>query len=446
MLEAWERFVSGDDHVRGVRPEVVVSWHRCREKYRVDPHLTEAPAAPAEVDHSLEHDVIFTELGGLAVSAAREVEGRSGIVTVADAGGRILATWGDQATLARADESRLAPWFCWSECAVGTNGMGTALEAHGPVLVSGAEHWCEAFHNWVCAGVAVRDVVTREPIAVLNVSCWRTPLPASAAGWLANAVTRTHYTLKRRARDSGTELVAAFTQARGHFGKALAAVDTAGKVVIADERAGVLMGVPSATPAVDPTVRWNPGLPDLIGAARYASKQASRNPDWIGSTQVFTHLAEEPMSISIRPVFLCGHLVGSLIVFGTSDGERVATAEAPPGPGTPARRLVGMRENRMVLLHAAEVSFAESDGNDVWLATDHGRLRAAAPGMDKLAAELTDAGFLRVHRRYVVNLDRVREVERGGKGELLLIMDGRVAETVPVSRRNAVTVRRALGI
>jgi hypothetical protein len=443
VLDAWERFVRGDDHVRGVRPEVVISWHRCREKYRVDPHLTEAPAAHAEVDHTLEHDVIFTELGGLAVTAAREVEGLSGIVTVADAGGRILATWGDHATLARANDAHLAPWYSWSECAVGTNGMGTALEAHGPVLVSGAEHWCEAFHNWVCAGVAVRDVVTREPIAVLNVSCWRTPLPGSAAGWLANAVTRTHCTLKRRARNSGTELVAAFTQAKGHFGTALAAVDTAGKVVIADEQAGVLMGVPASTPAVDPSVRWNPGLPDLIGAARYASRQAAHNPDWVGSTQVFTHLAEEPMSISIRPVFLCGHLIGSLIAFGVSDGERLAPTEAPPPSRT---RLVGMRENRMVLLRSSEVCFAESDGNDVWLATDQGRLRAATQGMDKLAAELAEAGFLRVHRQYVVNLDRVREVERGFKGELLLIMDDQAAAMVPVSRRNAATVRRALGI
>ena len=413
---------------------------------RVDPHLTVAPAAPAESDHSLEHDVIFTELGGLAVSAAREVEGLNGIVTVADAGGRILATWGDPVTLTRANDAHLAPWFCWSECAVGTNGMGTALEAHGPVMVSGPEHWCEAFHNWVCAGVAVRDVVTREPIAVLDVSCWRSPLPASAGGWLANAVTRTHCTLKRRARDSGTELVAAFTLAKGHFGKALAAVDTAGKVVIADERAGVLMGVPAATPAVDPTVRWNPGLPDLIGAARYAGKQAARNPDWTGSTQFFTHLAEEPMSISFRPVFLCGHLVGSLIAFGAAEGEHLGPAEVPAHPPAPVCRLVGMRENRIVLLRSSEVAFAESDGNDVWLATDHGRLRAATQGMDKVAAELTEAGFLRVHRRYMVNLDRVREVERGLKGELLLIMDGREPETVPVSRRNAATLRRALGI
>ena len=57
--------------------------------------------------------------------------------------------------------------------------------------------------------------------------------------------------------------------------------------------------------------------------------------------------------------------------------------------------------------------------------------------MDKLDAELIDPGFLRVHRRYVVNLNRIREIERGCKGEMLLIMDGETEDMVPVSRRNA---------
>jgi DNA-binding LytR/AlgR family response regulator len=105
-----------------------------------------------------------------------------------------------------------------------------------------------------------------------------------------------------------------------------------------------------------------------------------------------------------------------------------------------------MRDNRMVLLRPSEVSFAESEGNDVWLSTDHGRLRAAAQSLDKLDSELADVGFLRVHRRYVVNLSRVREIERGLKGELILVMDDRTNELVPVSRRNAPTVRRALDI
>jgi DNA-binding LytR/AlgR family response regulator len=46
----------------------------------------------------------------------------------------------------------------------------------------------------------------------------------------------------------------------------------------------------------------------------------------------------------------------------------------------------------------------------------------------------------------VVNLGRIREVERGPKGELSLVMDDRADEVVPVSRRNAPAVRRALGI
>ncbi|HZZ46714.1 MAG TPA: LytTR family transcriptional regulator DNA-binding domain-containing protein [Pseudonocardia sp.] len=446
VLAAWERFVQGEDQVPGVRPEVAISWHRCREQYRVDPHLTEAPVAVAETEHTLEHDVVLAELGFRAATIAHEVGSLGGIVTVTDATGRILAEWGDPTTVAKATAANMAPWFSWSECATGTNGMGTALEAHGPVLIRGAEHWCQAFHSWVCAGVAVRDVVSREPIAVLNISSWRSQLPASAGSWLANAVTKTQCVLRKRARDSGAELVAAYSHARARSSVAIAAVDTAGKVVIADEMASVLMGVPASTPAVDPTVRWNPRLPELIGAARYACKQAAHNPDWVGSTQVFTHLADEPTSISIRPVFVSGSLIGNLVFFGSADGDQLPRADGTGNSRVHPRRLVAVRDNRMVLLHLPEVSYAESDGNDVWLSTDEERLRAASPGLDKLETELAAAGFLRVHRRYVVNLSRIREIERGLKGELSLVMDDRANTMVPVSRRNAPAVRRALDI
>ncbi|MEV4603448.1 LytTR family transcriptional regulator DNA-binding domain-containing protein [Amycolatopsis sp. NPDC049253] len=446
VFAAWERFVQGEDQVPGVRPVVAISWHRCRERYRVDPQMTEAPVAIAERSHTPEHDVVFAELGFRAASVAREMAGLPGVVTVTDAAGRILGSWGDQGTLARAADLNLAPWFSWSECAAGTNGMGTALEAHGPVLISGAEHWCQAFHSWVGAGIAVRDVVTGEPIGGLNLSCWRSQLPPCAGGWLANAVAKTQSALKRRARDSGAELVAAYTQASARSHTPLAAVDTAGKAVIADDTASVLMGVPASTPAVDSTLRWNPGLPELIAAARHASKQAAHNPDWVGSTQIFTHLADEPAAISIRPVFSSAQLIGHLVSFGVSDGVQLPQAEVSASPRLRPRRVVGMRDSRMVLLHLPEVSFAESEGNDVWLSTAQGRLRAASQSLDKLDTELAEAGFLRVHRRYVVNLSRIREIERGHKGELRLVMDDGANAMVPVSRRNAPAVRRALDL
>src|ERR687884_2249741 len=300
---ARERFLAGDDRVRGVRPEVATSWYRCREQYHVDPSLHKAPPASAQdegsAEHTLDHEIVFTQLGSVAASIANEVENVGGVVAVTDGAGRILTVQGDKETLRRARDSNMAPWSCWSEWATGTNGMGTALEAPGPVLISGPEHWCTGFHEWVCAGVAVRDAVTQDPVAVLDVSAWRAHLPPQAAGWLSKAVSGARAILRQRARDSGAELPAAFTQTRARSGQALAALDASGKVVIADEEASLFLGVPARVPALDPAVRWRPGL-DLGHLARHATKQARLDRGWVGSTQIATELSSEPCRITLR--------------------------------------------------------------------------------------------------------------------------------------------------
>src|ERR1700745_871661 len=94
VAAARERFAAGADTVRGVRPEILMSWYRCREEYEVDPGLDRAPAAAEARAPSIERDVVFAELGGLAASAATEVEGLDGLATVADPDGHVLACWG----------------------------------------------------------------------------------------------------------------------------------------------------------------------------------------------------------------------------------------------------------------------------------------------------------------------------------------------------------------
>ena len=448
VTAARERFLAGDERVRGVRPEVATSWYRCREQYHVDPGLREAPAASAQdegsSEHTLEHEIVFAQLGGAAASISSEVESLGGVVTVADGAGRILTVQGDKETLRRARDSNMAPWSCWSEWATGTNGMGTALEAPGAVLISGPEHWCTGFDEWICAGVAVRDAVTGDPVAVLDVSAWRANLPTQAAEWLSKAVGGARAVLRQRARDSGAELAAAFAQAGARSGQALAALDASGKVVIADEGASLVLGVPARVPALDPAVRWRPGL-DLGRLARHATKQARLDRGWVGSTQIVTGLSSEPCRITLRPVFLTDQPIGTLAAFGFEDGDPIEREAPDPGLSSPPR-IVGLSGERMVLLHRPEVHFAEADGNDVWLVTDEGRLQAAVRGIDKLEEEIGGGEFLRVHRRFLVNLSCVRAVERGQRGELSLIMDGTGRESVPVSRRNVPAVRRALGV
>jgi sigma-54 dependent transcriptional regulator, acetoin dehydrogenase operon transcriptional activator AcoR len=448
VTAARERFLAGDDRVRGVRPEVATSWYRCREQYHVDPGLTQAPPASEQdvspSDHTLEHEIVFAHLGGAAASIATEVESVGGVVTVTDAWGRILTVHGDKATLSRARESNMAPWSCWSEWATGTNGMGTALEAPGPVLITGPEHWCHGFDEWVCAGVAVRDAVTRNPVAVLDVSTWQAKLPAQAAGWLSNAVGGARAVLRQRAHDSGAELAAAFAQTRAQSGQALAVLDAGGKVVIANEAASLFLGVPARVPALDPAVRWRPAL-DLGGLVRHAMKEARLDHDWVGSTQVVSGLSREPCQITLRPVYFADQPIGTLAVFGTEHGDQIERDRLEPRLNPPSR-IVGVSGERMVLLRRQEVRFAEADGNDVWLVTDEGRLHAAVHGIDKLEDELAGSEFMRVHRRFIVNLSCVREVDRGQRGELLLIVDGSTPEAVPVSRRNVPAVRGALGL
>jgi hypothetical protein len=448
VTAARERFLAGDDRVRGVRPEVATSWYRCREQYRVDPSLTQAPPASAQdeasSEHSLEHEIVFAQLGGAAALIASEVESIGGVVAVTDGTGRILTVHGDRETLSRARDSNMAPWSCWSEWATGTNGMGTALEAPGPVLISGPEHWCLGFQEWVCAGVAVRDPVTQDPVAVLDVSTWRGDLPAQAARWLSKAVLGARAILRQRAQDSGAELAAAFTQTRVHSGQGLAALDASGKVIIADESASLFLGVPARVQALDPAVRWQPSQ-DFGRIARHAIKQALIDRGWVGSTQVVGELGGEPCRISLHPVFLADQPIGTLAFFGSDHGDTIEGERHQPSLGAPSR-IVGVSGESMVLLRPAEVQFAEADGNDVWLVTEEGRLQAAVRGIDKLELELAGGEFLRVHRRFLVNLSCVRVVERGQRGELSLIMEGSERRAVPVSRRNVPIVRRALGL
>ena len=182
--------------------------------------------------------------------------------------------------------------------------------------------------------MAVRDPVTHEAVAVLDVSTWRAHLPAEAAGWLSRAVSNARAGLRQRARDSGAELAAAFAQTHAHSGQSLAALDASGKVVIADEGASLFLGVPARVPALDPTVRWQPGL-NLERLARHAIKQARLDHSWVGSTQIVTELSSEPCRITLRPVFLGDQPIGTLAVFGAETGDAIEHERPEPGAGPP---------------------------------------------------------------------------------------------------------------
>jgi sigma-54 dependent transcriptional regulator, acetoin dehydrogenase operon transcriptional activator AcoR len=449
---ARERFAAGADSVQGVRPEILMSWYRCREEYGVDPRLDRAPAAAELSAHSIKNDVVFAELGGLATAAATEVDGLNGLVAVADPDGRVLAAWGSPRILRLAEDSNLAPWYTWSEWASGTNGLGTALESQGPVMVRGPEHWCRGFHPWTCAGVAVRDVVTHDPLAVLDISCWKTSLPDTALPWLRKAAAATEAKLRLRARHNGTLLAAAVADARVAPTTPLAAVDAGGNVVLANGEAAALLGTPADTPAYAPAQRWSSPLAVLPRLTRWAIERARQDPHWSGSAFVFVPFLDTSVPVAVRPVFNGTQVIGALLAFGVpgaDPGFGVASGDPLLGsaPIHPIpTRVIALREDRWVVLDPGEIRFAEADRNNIWLMSDRGRLLAASRGLDRLEKQLEGQGFLRVHRRFLVNVGRIREIEQGFKGTLFLVTQTRTHEVVPVARRHIPYLRQALGV
>lgn len=204
---AWEAFAAGDDVARGVRPEILESWSRCRDDFLIEPTRERALAADPVPPLAPEESVVAAELGAAAMSIAPEIQQLGGIVVVADGHGRMLSAWGDECAERRGREQNLGPLYSWAEPSTGTTGVGTALLTRGPVAVKRFEHWCATFHDWSCAAVAVRGPDGR-PVGVVGVSLWGRQLPASSSAWLGKAAGAVERRLVRRAacgrREPGT--------------------------------------------------------------------------------------------------------------------------------------------------------------------------------------------------------------------------------------------------
>lgn len=443
IAEAWEHFVSGEDNVQGVPSSVLVSWHRCRDVYQIDPHQGGAPLAAYHDGHSPSHNSIFAQLGGIAATIVE----RSGncLATVTDGDGRILASWGADLTMRKAVESNLSPSFAWSEAAVGTNGMGTALAERKPLSVRGPEHWCQALHSWDCMGVAVYDCVTQDPVAALNVSSWAREVPLQE-NTLSAGIQVVRQRLRERALRDGAEVSRAFVEADRHTGGALLAIDVAGSVIAANDRARILLNDLPEDFRIDPVGRWRSGYQELRAVARRSALRIDGEPCWAGAADLGFLFGRHDQMFDLAPITSADGVIGLLLSNEHlhDDAEVIDPGHDARAALTLPRRILAVQDGRILLLHPEEIRYAQSARHNVWLVTDQGRVRAQTQGIDNVQRELEPFGFMRIHRSFVVNLNRIREISHCPRGMLTVSTELRKNEALPVSRGWAAKLRRQL--
>ena len=114
--------------------------------------------------------------------------------------------------------------------------------------------------------------------------------------------------------------------------------------------------------------------------------------------------------------------------------------------GAPTLSRVALEDGeRTRLVKVAEIRYVQASGHVVTARLFDGELRWKGALADA-AARLEPAGFLRVHRAYVVNPERVVEVEPYFGGTYLLRVDDKARSEVPVSRSFRPAVRKTLGL
>lgn len=131
---------------------------------------------------------------------------------------------------------------------------------------------------------------------------------------------------------------------------------------------------------------------------------------------------------------------------GTAAAAAVASGRTAEGKVPTAPRLPVEKGEKTLLVDLSEVMYAFAQDEIIYVKLARERLRCHRFNMRELEERLAPWGFVRTHRRFLVNLARVREVNRYFKGAMGLVMDDGDRSEVPVSRALASQVRPRLGL
>jgi transcriptional regulator of acetoin/glycerol metabolism len=170
LAKARERFLASEPvGPKEVREPILTSWRRSRDwavaADRIDLRYTRDPDPETALARSAEPVLrqLHEQLDGQPIS-----------IILTDSNGLVLSRLTADHDLERhLDGVMLAPGFNYSEDLVGTNGIGTALEAGRPTHVFGHEHYAEHLEGLACAGVPIHHPITGKTVGVIDLTCWR---------------------------------------------------------------------------------------------------------------------------------------------------------------------------------------------------------------------------------------------------------------------------------
>lgn len=136
------KFIQTDYIDNKVRIEIAESWRRCKD-YSVD-YMNGRGSSRNKISVEFkgqENAQLISVAKPIMKGIYNIVEGSDFAIILSDKDGYIIEVIGDKDIMKRVEELNFVKGALWTEKAVGTNAIGTALCLDKPIQTIGAEHF-----------------------------------------------------------------------------------------------------------------------------------------------------------------------------------------------------------------------------------------------------------------------------------------------------------------
>ncbi|MED3570405.1 sigma-54-dependent Fis family transcriptional regulator, partial [Bacillus thuringiensis] len=172
-LHTWKKFINeGVLDSKRINERISESWHRCKQA-NVNPHMNKGQKILSSIffQDQKKKSEIFLDIAIPQIQNMRKtIDELQMMALLIDPDGYVLSLSGNKQTLKRAKHINFIEGVKWTEAAVGTNAIGTALEIEEAIMISGTEHYSVLSHSWSCAAAPIHND-DGKLIGVLDFSC-----------------------------------------------------------------------------------------------------------------------------------------------------------------------------------------------------------------------------------------------------------------------------------
>ncbi|WP_368935879.1 sigma-54-dependent Fis family transcriptional regulator [Bacillus sp. SH8-8] len=172
-LHTWKKFVNeGVLDSNRINQRISESWHRCKQA-NVNPHMNKGQKVLSSniFREQKKKSEIFLDIALPQIQNMRKtIDELQMMALLIDPDGYVLSLSGNKQTLKRAKHINFIEGVKWTEAAVGTNAIGTALEIEEAIMISGTEHYSVVSHSWSCAAAPIHND-DGKLIGILDFSC-----------------------------------------------------------------------------------------------------------------------------------------------------------------------------------------------------------------------------------------------------------------------------------